>query len=149
MIVHEAPTTALLDDATYQLDRAFMLPDTYRSSGTDAALQAFAAEMKGFGNSPPLAEPSSQDWRNSWEYEFLQFTIYCPDLRKIVENRVKIGVAAGVKSEDAFYARTTLLRAGILACPRFLFPDHHSGYEAEPKLFAVELIKALQVLGTE
>ncbi|KAJ6083983.1 hypothetical protein N7486_010783 [Penicillium sp. IBT 16267x] len=128
VIVHEAPTTALLDDATYHLDRAFMLLDTYRSSGADAALQ---------------------DWRNFWEYEFLQFTIYCPDLRRIVENRVKIGVAAGVKSEDVFYARTTFPQAEILACPRFLLPGHHSGFEAEPKLFAVELVKVLRVLGTQ
>lgn len=60
-----------------------------------------------------------------------------------------IGVAAGIKNEDAFYARTTLLQAEILACPRILLPGHHSGYEAEPEVFAVELIEALQVLGIE
>lgn len=66
-------------------------PIAYRSSGTNAALQAFGTVMKGVENSLPLAEPSSQDWRDFWEDEFLQFTMCCLDLRKIVENRVKIG----------------------------------------------------------
>lgn len=133
MIVHEAPTTAWLEDATCHLDRAFVLLDTVHIvRRTEAALQAFGTEMKGVENSPPLAEPSGQDWRSFREQELLQFTICCANFRKIVGNH---GVAAGVKSEDAFYARTTLLQAEILACPRFLLPGHHSGYEAEPKKF--------------
>jgi hypothetical protein len=32
---------------------------------------------------------------NFWENEFLQFAIYCPDLRTIVDNKVSIAVAAG------------------------------------------------------
>jgi hypothetical protein len=75
----------------------------------------------------------------------MQCTIHCPD-KKITENKVSIGVAAGVKSADAFYARTTLPQLEILSCPRLLFPGHHMGFEAEPAIFAIELVKALRVL---
>jgi pimeloyl-ACP methyl ester carboxylesterase len=61
VIVHEAPTTILLDDATYHLDRAFMLLDIYRTYGVEAAFEAFHTEMKGFEDSPPLAMPSHED----------------------------------------------------------------------------------------
>ncbi|KGO75158.1 hypothetical protein PITC_058280 [Penicillium italicum] len=144
VIVHEAPTTILLDDATYHLDRAFMLLDIYRAHGVEAAFEAFRTEMKGFEDSPPLAVPSQEDGKNFWENEFLQFTIYCPDLRKIRYNDVSIAVAAGVKSADAFYARTTVPQSAILDCPRFLFPGHHLGYEVEPAIFASELVRAFE-----
>ena len=74
----------------------------------------------------------------------MQFTIYCPDMRKIVKKGVSIAVAAGEKSRDAFYARTTLPQAEILLCPRFVLPGHHSGYEAEPAEFAPKLIEAFK-----
>jgi hypothetical protein len=76
----------------------------------------------------------------------MQFTIYCPDIKKIVENRVSIATAAGWKSEDAFYARTTIHQAEILKCPRFMFPGHHNGYEEHPAPFAEALIDAFDSL---
>lgn len=149
VVVHEAPTTALLDDATYHLNRAFELLDVYRSSGAAAAFLAFSTELKGFGDPSDmqLQRPSEEDMQNFWENEFLQFTIYCPDLTKITDNKVSIGVAAGVKSADAFYARTTIRQAEILGCPRFLVPGHHGGYEVEPEEFSAALVKAFQLLG--
>ncbi|KAJ6078528.1 hypothetical protein N7467_008281 [Penicillium canescens] len=148
VIAHETPTTILLDDATYYLNRAFMLLDIYRMHGVEAAFDAFRTEMKGFENSPPLAEPSHEDGKNFWENEYLLFTIYCPDLKKIVQNQVSIAVAAGIKSADAFYARTTFRQSRILNCPRFMFPGHHLGYQVEPDLFATELIKAFGEIKT-
>ncbi|EXJ86907.1 hypothetical protein A1O3_03861 [Capronia epimyces CBS 606.96] len=146
MVVHEAPTTILLDDATYHLDRAFMLFDLYRRQGAQAAFQSFRTEMRGYENSPPLSLPHPDNLEKFWRYEFLQFTIYCPDLTRIVRNGVSIGVAAGLKSADAFYARTTFPQAEILQCPRFEFPGHHGGYESEPALFAPALIDAFAQL---
>jgi hypothetical protein len=102
--------------------------------------------MKGFEDSPPLSTPSFEDGKNFWENEFMQCSIHCPDLKKITENKVSIGVAAGVKNADAFYARTTIPQLEILSCPRLLFPGHHMGFEAEPAIFAIELVKALRVL---
>ena len=149
VIVHEAPSTALLEDSTYHLNRAFMLLEIFRTQGARAAGESFQTEMKGYENSPPLTLVEPENMDNFWKNEFMQFTIYCPDLRKIVKNGVSIAVAAGVKSADAFYARTTFPQAEILQCPRFELPGHHSGYEVEPAAFATELIDAIRHLGTE
>ncbi|KAF9884524.1 hypothetical protein FE257_001712 [Aspergillus nanangensis] len=147
VIVHEAPTTALLDDSTYHLDRTPMILDTYQKLGPDAAFAAFFTELKGFAGDGPTGEkPDLDDQKNFWENEFLQFTIYCPDLRRIVKNQVSIATAAGWKSADAFYARTTIQQAEILGCPRFMFPGHHNGYEEEPIPFSEDLINALDSL---
>ncbi|KAK5216036.1 hypothetical protein LTR72_010912 [Exophiala xenobiotica] len=140
VIVHEAPTTILLDDATYHLNRAFMLLDTYAKGGVQAASDSFRTEMKGYGpGDEALSRPGEADGRNFWENEFLTFTIYCPDLTKIVPNGVSIAVAAGRKSDDAFYARTTFRQSEIMECPRYMVPGHHNGYESQPLEFAHEL----------
>lgn len=146
VVVHEAPSTALLPDSTHHLDRTSMLLEIYRAKGPMAALGEFCTEMRGFEDSPPLEGPSEADFDNFWRHEFLLFTIYCPNLQQIVANKVSICVAAGEKSKDAFYARTTFPQAEIMQCPRFLFPGHHSGYQAEPAAFAPPLLEALDQL---
>lgn len=143
VIAHEAPTTTLLDDATHQLNRAFEILDAYRAGGVEAAQKAFSVELKGFENSPPLSQVSLEDMKNFFENEFLTFTIYCPDLRKVKKNNVSIFVIAGEKSADAFYARSTYAQAKIMDCPHFVFPGHHNGYESEPSEFASRLLEVL------
>ncbi|SLM35687.1 Alpha/Beta hydrolase fold [Lasallia pustulata] len=142
VMVHEAPSTIFLDDATYHLDRAFMLMELYRTQGAEAAGESFRTEMKGDEDWQSGALSNLKNMDNFWANEFMQFTIYCPDLRKIVDNKVSISVAAGEKSRDAFYARTTFPQSEILACPRYVLPGNHSGYEHEPATFAPELLKA-------
>ena len=91
-----------------------------------------------------LAEPENGD--NFWTNEYLQFTIYMPDLSKIVRNGVSIAVAAGRKSGEAFYARTTVKQAEVLGCERFLLPGHHSAFDTEPEGFARDLVEAFGVM---
>jgi pimeloyl-ACP methyl ester carboxylesterase len=152
VVAHEAPTTVLLSDTTYHVNRAFVLYDTYREKGVAAASESFRTEMKGY-DPAYMAKPEDQggpkrpadtDVVNFWENEFLTFTIYCPDLRKIVENKVSIAVAVGDLSDDAFYARTTIKQAEILGCPQFLFPGDHNGYDSQPVGFAKDLKQAYQ-----
>jgi hypothetical protein len=145
MVVHEAPTTALLDDATYHLDRAFMLLNVYREAGVEAAFQAFQTEMKDMKTLHRCRNLHTRTAKTSGRMNSCN-SLYCPDLHKIVDSKVSICVAAGVKSADAFYARTTVPQSQILGCPRFIFPGHHSGYDAEPIPFATELLKALKLL---
>ena len=150
VVAHEAPTTVLLSDTTYHVDRAFVLYNTYREKGVMAAGQAFRAEMKGYEpselskpeNEGGLKVPAEADLVNFWDNEFLTFTIYCPDLRKIVDNKVSIAVAVGSRSGDAFYARTTIKQAEILGCPHLQFPGHHNGYDSQPLEFAKDLKQA-------
>jgi pimeloyl-ACP methyl ester carboxylesterase len=151
VIAHEGPTTILIDDTTYHVDRAFVLYDTYREKGALAAFQSFRVEFKGYEEEDfkPESEggratPSPADGINFWENEFMTFTIYCPDLRKIVENKVSMAVARGVKSADAFYARTTIKQAEILGCKNFVFPGHHSGFQSFPEKFSKALNEAFR-----
>lgn len=142
VIAHEAPSTALLPDSTELLDWAFDMLETYRTQGSAAAGMKFFKQLKGDKILPRKSVPDAEDSENFWAREYLQFTIYCPDLRKIVENGVSIAVAAGRLSADAFYARTTVPQAEILGCERFLLPGNHNGYDYEPEAFAAALVDA-------
>ena len=116
--------------------------ETYRTQGSAAAGMKFFKQLKGDKILPRKSVPDAEDSENFWAREYLQFTIYCPDLRKIVENGVSIAVAAGRLSADAFYARTTVPQAEILGCERFLLPGNHNGYDYEPEAFAAALVDA-------
>jgi hypothetical protein len=72
--------------------------------------------------------------------------MYNTDLRKIVRNQVSVGVLARKRSEDAFYARSTLEQAEILGCPRLVVPGHHAGFEAEFAPALQEMIETLEFL---
>lgn len=107
----------------------------YRTQGAKAAGEAFRTEMKGYEDCPPRALPNPENMDNFWANEFMQLTIYLPDLRKVLDNKVSISVVAGEKSRDAFYARTTIPQSEILGCPWYVLPGNHSGYELEPDAF--------------
>jgi pimeloyl-ACP methyl ester carboxylesterase len=141
---HETPTTSLLKDSTDYLDKAMTLVDMFHNEGVMAASQAFFADMKGYEDSPPMPAPNLEDIQNFWENEYLPFMTYCPDLRKIVENKVSIAVATGRKSGDAYYSVATIHQEKILRCPRFVFPGNHSSFDAEPATFAPHLLDAFQ-----
>lgn len=144
VIAHEAPTMVLLDDSTAWINWIFELVIIYKKEGALAAQAVFNTQMKGYENTPPLSSPSDADRENFWTNEIVQFSTYCPDLSRIVDNHVSILVAAGVKSADAAYARTTFKQADILGCPRLMFPGHHMAFESEPAAFAAELLKAYE-----
>ena len=146
VICHETPTTILLPDATYYLNWCFELLEVYRTHGRKAATMEFTTALKGYADGEALNVTEPQNAELFWKFEFMQFTIYCPDLRKIVENKVSIAVAAGRTSEDAFYARTTFPQSEILGCPRIMMPGHHSGFDAQPEEFATSLIDTLDML---
>lgn len=146
VIAHEGPTTALLDDSTYHLNNTFKMHSIYKAKGALAAMEEFRSQFVGYEDTPvgtgTILEP--EELVNFWENEFVMFTIYCPDLRKIVDNGVSIAVGAGRKSKDVFYARTTIPQAKILDCPRFLFTGHHTAFEEEPATVASEMIAAYE-----
>lgn len=67
LVAHEAPTLVVLDDTTHHLNRAFMLIETYREQGVDAAFARFKEEHKGYENSPQSSEPDREDSENFWK----------------------------------------------------------------------------------
>ena len=145
IIAHEAPTIVLLDDATSFIDRVYMLQDTYRTQGLDAAQNAFNEWLIGYESDFKKASPSREDFVNFWDNEFT-LTLYCPSLDHIVRNKVAIAVGAGIKSGEAMYARTTKIHAEKLGCRRYMFPGHHQGYRSEPEAFAKRMMEALEDL---
>jgi hypothetical protein len=81
-----------------------------------------------------------------WWYEFLVFTTYCPDLRQLRDKGVSIAVAAGAKSEDPNHVLSTFPQAGIMGCPRLVFPGNDAESEMEPEPFAEALLEACEML---
>jgi hypothetical protein len=107
----------------------------------------FRKAFKGFSaDDPPRTDCEPEDWEVFWKYEFLIFTMYCPDLRQIKDKGVSIAVAAGVRSEDANYAVSTFPQAEIMGCPRLMFPGNHAGFEMEPEVFAKALLEAFEMM---
>ncbi len=145
LLLHEVPTTFLLPDATFQLDRCFEVIETYKKEGIPAAMRLFAAQLVGMG-SPGDFKPDVANLHNWFQNEFLVMTLYCPDLRKIVQNKVSVAVMAGEKSKDAFYARTTIGQAEAMQCPRVVVPGNHFGFDFEAEAFAPVLIETMELL---
>lgn len=46
VIAHEGPTTVLLDETTYHVNRAFEIYNTYREKGALPAFVSFSTELK-------------------------------------------------------------------------------------------------------
>lgn len=68
--------------------------------------------------------------------------LHRPNFKNILDKKVSIAVAAGERSKDASFARTTFPQADYLGCPRFVMPGNHSGFDGEPEAFAEKLIEA-------
>jgi len=157
LICHEAPTLMLLPDATavYEfLRKCWELSKTY----IPAAQKEFDTKFIGFGEPgvPATSGQGAENEVNFWENEFLVVSMYTPDLRKLVLNGTSVGVMAGERSRDAWYARTTIEQEKIinnhpqtpkLGCLRMVVPGHHQGFEVETEAFApyfVEMIETLE-----
>jgi pimeloyl-ACP methyl ester carboxylesterase len=115
-ILHEIPTTSLLNDATFQLDRCFEILQTYKTSGIPAAMGLFAEQLVGMG-SPGDFKPDVANLHNWFQNEFLVMTLYCPDLAKVVENRVSVAVMAGELSGMLFMLGRRLSRLSGCSVP--------------------------------
>lgn len=148
VIAHEAPTTALLPDASKITEWFLQLYELYETEGMMPAAMQFASHLLGYDDEgmPPPKPPNPGNLRNFWENEFLVLLGYTPNLFRIKENGTSVGVMRGERSRDAFYARTTDEQARILDCPHFMVPGHHQGYEPEADKFLPKLLGLLDVL---
>jgi pimeloyl-ACP methyl ester carboxylesterase len=148
VIAHEAPTILILPDSSERFDRTLLLLSLYKEGGLVAAGAAFGSIFVGF-DAPDLAAPlppAPENTKNFFEKEFLIGSTYNPDWRKIVRNGVSVGVLAGERSKDAFYARTTIEQADLLGCLRWVVPGHHAAHEVETKYFAPKLVGFIEAL---
>jgi len=146
VIVQEAPVAGLLPDATELLDWFFELHSTYKAKGPRAAGAALQGRMMPtYVEIPPLAQPREEDMENFWKYEFLGFVLYCPDLQRVVENKVSVVAGVWEGSGDAFFRRCGGPLAKRLNCECVEFPGHHSGFENYVEEFAASLFGAINV----
>ena len=147
VIAHETPSYQFLPDGDDLIDWCCEAHDIYLSQGLAATMAFFRKAFRGFSaDDPPRSDCEPQDWDAFWQYEFMIWLLYCPDLRQIKQKKVSIAVAAGAKSEDANYARSTFPQADIMGCPRLMFPGNHAGFEVEPEVFSKALLDAFEMM---
>ncbi|KAK4038750.1 Alpha/Beta hydrolase protein [Parachaetomium inaequale] len=148
LIAHEAPTTTLLPDASEVLEWFLHLMEVYETRGLEQAAGEFRSKLIGYADEgiPKTVPPEPENPRNFWDNEFPVLLGFVPNLWRIKDNKTSIGVMRGVRSKDAFFARTTDEQAKILDCPRFLVPGHHQGFEVETEEFLPYFLFMLDTL---
>lgn len=149
VVAHEGPTSCLLADAAAFQDFVYNTLSKAHDEGPAAAFADFRAMQKGFDNFPTRVTGGKTEIDNFLQNEFIIFGVFCPDLRRVRDNGVKVAVAAGARSEDAWYARTTLEQRKILGCRHYVVPGNHAGFELEPETFAAKLMAVLHELDEE
>ncbi|SPJ85253.1 uncharacterized protein FTOL_11033 [Fusarium torulosum] len=147
-ISHEAGTSIILPDATEITEWMYHLVEVYETQGLEQVAKEFDTCLIGYdaeGIPKPLS-PEPENARNFWEYEFPPLVGYCPNLLRIKENNVSVGVMRSVRCKDAFYCRTVDEQAKILDCPRMVVPGHHEGFQCETEAFVPALLEMLEKL---
>lgn len=147
LIAHEAPTFNLLSDASQLLDTFIALYEQYKLEGLDAIMPTFSKGFIGLDDEsvPPTAAPDPRNPKNQWENEMLP-AFYYPDLRKLVNNKISVGVMVGARSKDAWYARATIEQQKVMGCLHSVVPGHHQGFESEPDAFLPAMLEMMSKL---
>jgi pimeloyl-ACP methyl ester carboxylesterase len=147
LIVHEAPVIELLPDV--EKWRSFH-HDIYTKSqceGWEAALAEFMASLIGVPDSPyppDLNERVSGNMEFFFKHEYKAFIQYMPDLKRIRDNKVRMVVAVGQDSGDAYYVQSTRALAARVGCDYVEFPSHHDVSFHMPEEFAKALRSAIE-----
>lgn len=122
--------------------------EVYETEGLEKVAKEFGAGLIGYSDEgiPKTVSPEPENTRNFWDNEFTPLFGFVPNLWRIKENKVSVGVMRAVRSKDAFFARAVDEQAKILECPMFVVPGHHQGFECETKEFVPRLLEMLDVL---
>jgi pimeloyl-ACP methyl ester carboxylesterase len=148
LISHEAATVTLLPDASEIFEWFLHLLEVYETQGLEQAASEFEEKLIGYDDEgiPRPMKPEPENVRNFWDNEFPSLLGYVPNLWRLKENRISVGVMRGVRCRDAFYARATEEQATILDCPRMVVPGHHEGFQCETKEFLPYFFEMLDTL---
>lgn len=144
VVAHESPTAAILPDVGKILDFDEYVYDTFRQKGTQAAWKAFSECLVGFTFDGELIPHETGEF--FFECEYLIFGLHTPDLNRIRDNKVRLAVARGEESGDAWYARATARQSEIIGCRAANFPGHHLAFAVIPEVYTQALSKLLQHL---
>jgi pimeloyl-ACP methyl ester carboxylesterase len=150
LVAHEGPTMSLLPDYPAVFEWVFGMLDRMDAEGWEAVHPEFRSAFRGYEEDTsgvkPRKRPDDGNTKNFWENEFLVATTFMPNLQKIRDNGVSVGVMRGEASGDAFYARTTYEQAKVLGCERWDVPGHHTAFETDCETFLPYLVRMLDVL---
>ncbi|KAK3317478.1 Alpha/Beta hydrolase protein [Cercophora scortea] len=137
IISHEAAIISLLPDATELWEWFLHLLEVFETQGLETAAAEFGAKLTGYDDEgiPKTVPPPKENPMNFWENEFPTLLGYTPNLGRLRENRVSVGVMRGVRCKDAFFARAVEEQARVLGCPRMVVAGHHQGFEVETEEF--------------
>ncbi|KAH8179047.1 alpha/beta hydrolase fold domain-containing protein [Sarocladium implicatum] len=148
IIAHEAPTTLLLPDASVWYEMMIRYLEIRDEEGFEAAQAVFNKCLIGYDDEgvPQCSMQGRENLENAWKYEVQVFSSYLPNLWRIKEQGTSVGLMRGVRSRDAFYARTTYEQEKILGCLRMDVPGHHQGFEVEVDTFLPAFLDMLKQL---
>ncbi|KAF6840993.1 alpha/beta hydrolase fold-containing protein (acetyltransferase/esterase) [Colletotrichum musicola] len=148
LICHEAPTYSLLPNATEVWEFVYRCQELYELGGMEAANPPFAATLLGYDDEgvPRPVAPEPENPKNFWDNEFFVLSLFAPNLLRIREIGTSVGLMRGVRSRDAWYARSTYEQEKILGCPRFDVPGGHEGFQVELEAFLPYLFKMIETL---
>jgi pimeloyl-ACP methyl ester carboxylesterase len=148
LISHEAPTTTLLPEASEVFEWSLHLMEVYETKGLEQVASEFGASLIGYDDEdiPKTVPPEPENPKNFWDNEFPSLLGYVPNLWRIKENKVSVGVMRGIRCKEAFFARATEEQAKILECPKMVVPGHHQGFEVETEEFVPCVLRMLEIL---
>ncbi len=148
LVVHEPPIMAILPDAETWLGFVDNVHETYLTQGTGAAIKVFFSSLVGFDVPSQGSAGSRIGGGPNMDFfmgkEYMSISTYSPNLDAIARNHVAIVTAAGLRSADAYYARTARVLAQRLGCPYVEFPGNHMAFASDTEAFAAALRKVLQ-----
>ncbi len=148
LISHEAPTISILPDASEMFEWFLHLLEVHETRGLEQVASEFGERLIGYKDEgiPKTVPPEPENPKNFWENEFPVLLGYLPNLWRLKENKISIGVMRGVRCKDAFFARAPEEQAKILECPIFVVPGHHGGFEVETEMFVPRFLEMLDLL---
>jgi len=158
LAIHEAPAIGLLGDDPDTLAFVDRVYQTSQAEGGPAAMKLFASRLAGLMLPPPGAQPpagaaprpgglgQTKDMGFFFSKEYLNITLFTPDLAAIKASGVPVAVLAGEKSGNAYYVRATRKVAEELGRQVRVVPGNHLAFLFEPGPFAAA-IRAILAAG--
>jgi hypothetical protein len=132
------------------LQRVSFHHDIYTKSqrdGWQVALHEFMASLINVPDTsypPDLNARIEDDLESFFKHEIMPFSQYLPDLERISSNNVRMVVAVGRDSDDAYYMQSTRVLAAKLGCEKIKFPGHHDVSFWMPEEFANAIRSTLE-----
>lgn len=152
LAAHEPPALGLLADEPETLAFVDQVHRASQEEGAPAAMKLFASRLVGLKLPPPGGGPppggtgqpprglgQAKDMGFFFKREYLNITLFKPNLGAIKAAGVPAAVLAGEASGDAYYVRSARKVAEGLGLPLRTVPGNHLAFLFEPGPFAAAI----------